>query len=80
MATDVSTMQAEKAAPDSCGPPTAEACCDQALMKLAAYDRLRIAEQAALYRRHDSLFADWTRGCSVIEHSDLTQVRVYELA
>ncbi|MEQ1713406.1 MAG: xylulose 5-phosphate 3-epimerase, partial [Hyphomicrobium sp.] len=35
---------------------------------------------AALYRRCDPLFADWACELPAIEHSDLTQVRVYELA
>lgn len=80
MATDKSSMQTETTAPEPCNPPAAEACCDQALMKLATYERLRIAEKAAVYRRHDAQFADWACGSSIVEHSDLTQVRVYELA
>ncbi|MGD9920928.1 MAG: xylulose 5-phosphate 3-epimerase [Pseudorhodoplanes sp.] len=50
------------------------------MMKLAVHERLRISGAAALYRRHDAKFAAWAKGLSVIEHSDLTQVRVFELA
>lgn len=80
MATKVSSIEAEKLPSNSCSRAPAQACCDQARMKLAACERLRIAERAAFYRGHDVLFAYRTRGCSVIEHSNLTQVRVYELA
>lgn len=64
----------------SCSPDDCGASCDEALMKLAQHERVRIAEIAELYRQHDTVFAKWAKGCSVIEHSDLTQVRVYELA
>jgi hypothetical protein len=80
MAAEVSTMQAETTAAESCSPAPAEACCDQALMKLAASERIRIAERAALYRHHNAAFANWSLGLPAIEHSDLTQVRIYELA
>ena len=40
----------------------------------------RITEHAALYRRQDSAFAEWTAGYCVIAHDDLTQVRAYEMA
>ncbi len=73
-------MQTETTVRELCSPPAADAYCDQALMKLAAHERLRIAEKAAVYRRHDAEFADWACGSSIVEHSDLTQVRVYELA
>lgn len=65
---------------ESCGPQVSAPCCDQAMTKLAVHERLRIAELSALYRRHDGQFAAWAKGLSVIEHSDLTQVRVFELA
>lgn len=80
MTTDVPSVRVESTTPDSCGPAPAEACCDQALMKLAAFERLRIAERAELYRRHNTVFAKWAKGLPVIEHSDLTQVRIFELA
>ena len=80
MTADVPSLLIESTATNSCGPVPAEACCDQALMKLAAFERARIAERAELYRRHNAVFAEWARGLSVIEHSDLTQVRIFELA
>ncbi len=38
------------------------------------------AERAAHYRQIDSAFARWADGYGVIQHSDETQVHVYELA
>lgn len=80
MAADIPTLHPENATSDSCKAVPAEACCDLSLMKLDAFERNRIAELAALYRQHDAVFTDWARGLPVIEHSDLTQVRIYELA
>ena len=40
----------------------------------------RIAERAALYRRHSPTFAHWVAGYGMIRHSDPTQVRVHEMA
>lgn len=38
------------------------------------------AERAAHYRREDPVFARWAEGYGVIQHSDETQVQIYELA
>lgn len=38
------------------------------------------ADRAAHYRREDPVFARWAQGYGVIQHSDETQVHVYELA
>jgi phosphoketolase len=40
----------------------------------------RITEQAALHRKCDPAFAHWAAGYGVIQHDDLTQVRVRDLA
>lgn len=40
----------------------------------------RIEERAALYRGQNPAFADWAAGYGVIRHTDVTQVRVYEMA
>ena len=80
MATQLSSLQADAEAPSSCNAKWELACRDRALMCLDSPARLRVAEQAALYRRCDPLFADWARGLPAIERSELTQVRVYELA
>ena len=80
MAADAPSPLADNTAQGTCSLSPDEACCDRALMKLAAFERLRIAERAALYRQNNAVFADWARGLPVIEHSDLTQVRIYELA
>lgn len=37
------------------------------------------AERAAHYRREDPVFARWAEGYGVIQHSDETQVQIYEL-
>ena len=39
-----------------------------------------LAEQAASCRNADPAFAGWARGYGAIEHTNATQVRVYELA
>lgn len=38
------------------------------------------AEQAAQYRRKDSMHARWAEGYGAIRHNDETQVRLYDLA
>ncbi|OHB64485.1 MAG: xylulose 5-phosphate 3-epimerase, partial [Planctomycetes bacterium RBG_13_62_9] len=44
-------------------------------------DRLeRIQNRAAMYRQQNPAFARWAAGYAVIEHSDDTQVRIYEMA
>jgi phosphoketolase len=40
----------------------------------------RVAERAALYRREDPNFDHWAAGYGVLQHDDLTQVRVREMA
>jgi hypothetical protein len=80
MAADIPTLHLENAALDSCRLVPAKACRDQSLMKLAAFELNRIVKLKALYRQHDAVFTDSARGLPVIEHSDLTQVRIYELA
>jgi phosphoketolase len=40
----------------------------------------RIKERAKLYRRQNPEFARWAAGYGVIEHTDLTQVRIHEMA
>ncbi|MFQ6024165.1 MAG: xylulose 5-phosphate 3-epimerase [Acidiferrobacterales bacterium] len=47
---------------------------------LELYERFRVQERAALYRKQDSQFAEWAAGYGVIRHQDITQVRVYEMA
>lgn len=64
----------------SCTYARHEVGCDQALMCLDAQARQRVADRAALYRQCDTLFSTWARGLPVIEHSALTQVRIFELA
>ena len=39
-----------------------------------------VANLAASCRKYDPEFAAWARGCGVIEHTNATQVRAYELA
>lgn len=39
----------------------------------------RIQQRAAQYRQYYPRFARWAQGSGVIEHSDLTQVRVFDL-
>lgn len=67
-------------AANSCTELQGNVGCDRALMRLDVVDRRRVADRAALYRKSDTQFAAWARGLSVIEHSDLTQVRIFELA
>jgi phosphoketolase len=40
----------------------------------------RLHERASAYRRASPEFAHWAAGYGVIQHTDLTQVRIYELA
>src|ERR1700753_2933710 len=40
----------------------------------------RLSERAALYRKASPTFAHWAAGYGVIAHSELTQVRVHEMA
>lgn len=80
MALEVTSLHADGKTSNSCNRERDEVGCDRALMRLDAHARFRVAERAALYRRCDAQFAHWACGLSVIEHSDLTQVRVYELA
>ena len=47
---------------------------------IEAHRAHQIRERAALYRDRDQIFANWAAGYGVIQHSDLTQVRVYEMA
>lgn len=47
--------------------------------KIELHKQHRIAERAALYRQQDSSFADWAAGYGIVQHDDLTQVRVYEM-
>ena len=51
-------------------------------MKIAleSHRRYRAAERAELYRGKDPAFANWAAGYGAIQHDDLTQVRVYEMA
>lgn len=44
-----------------------------------AHDEYRIKERAELYRNRDRSFAGWAAGYGVIQHDDLTQVRIYEM-
>ncbi|MCS6925075.1 MAG: xylulose 5-phosphate 3-epimerase [Candidatus Binatia bacterium] len=43
-------------------------------------DYTQLLRQAARYRQEDSQFARWAAGYGVIQHSALTQVRIYQLA
>lgn len=45
-----------------------------------AQDERNVAERAARCRQEDPVFARWAEGYGVIQHQDLTQVRVQELA
>ncbi len=45
-----------------------------------SYQQEEIAAQALQHRQYDPHFAHWAAGCGVIEHSDRTQLQVYELA
>lgn len=45
-----------------------------------AHKEHRIRERAALYRKQSPVFANWAAGYGMIQHEDLTQVRVYEMA
>ena len=47
---------------------------------IEAHKEHQIRERAALYRERDQIFANWAAGYGVIQHNDLTQVRVYEMA
>jgi phosphoketolase len=40
---------------------------------------LQTAKQAAKYRDEDGQFAEWAAGCGVIQHTDLTQVRIHNM-
>jgi phosphoketolase len=80
MTVDVPSLSLENASSHSCCVASAAVCCDQSLMCLPAFEQLRIAERAEFYRRHNASFAEWAKGLPVIVHSDLTQVRIYELA
>jgi phosphoketolase len=42
-------------------------------------DSHRVQQRAAQYRQHYPRFARWAKGRGVIEHTDLTQVRVFDL-
>lgn len=42
-------------------------------------DSHRIQQRAAQYRQHYPRFAHWAKGRGVIEHADVTQVRVFDL-
>lgn len=42
--------------------------------------RAEVAERAARYREADAGFARWAVGCGAIVHTDVTQVRVHEMA
>lgn len=44
-----------------------------------AWQTTQIASRAGNYRRHDEVFAAWAEGYGVIRHSDVTQVRLFEL-
>lgn len=44
------------------------------------HNSARIHARAAIYRARDPLFARWAAGSGVIKHSELTQVRCYEMA
>lgn len=48
--------------------------------EIEVHEKHRIKERAALYRKQSPIFADWAAGYGVIQHDDLTQVRVYEMA
>ncbi len=52
-------------------------CCTR--LQLGWEHRQRVEASAAGYRDADPLFAAWAAGYGVIEHDDLTQVRVHEL-
>jgi len=43
-------------------------------------EQYRVAKRAELYRERDQVFADWAAGYGAIQHEDITQVRVYEMA
>lgn len=45
----------------------------------ASWDAQEIARRARDYRQFDEVFAAWAEGHGVISHSDLTQVRIFEL-
>jgi phosphoketolase len=47
---------------------------------IESHEEHRIRERASLYRKQSPVFAEWAAGYGVIEHDDLTQVRVYEMA
>ncbi len=49
------------------------------ISRIELHEEHLIAERALLYRQHDSSFADWAAGYGIIQHEDLTQVRVYEM-
>ncbi|MGH7898366.1 MAG: xylulose 5-phosphate 3-epimerase, partial [Candidatus Binatia bacterium] len=49
-------------------------------MSQLEHDATAIAERAARYRDQVPECADWARGYGVIRHTDLTQVRVHDLA
>jgi phosphoketolase len=44
------------------------------------YHEGAIAERAALHRQQEQEFADWARGYGVVRHTDLTQVRIHDMA
>ena len=52
-------------------------CCTH--VDLTRPQRQKVAALAQRHRSHDAVFADWAGGYGVIEHDDLTQVRVHGL-
>jgi len=52
-------------------------CCTH--VDLTPPQRQKVAALAQRHRSHDAVFADWAGGYGVIEHDDLTQVRVHGL-
>lgn len=49
-------------------------------MDSSKQERPRLTERARLYRSSNPVFAQWAAGYGVIDHKDLTQIRVYEMA
>ena len=44
-----------------------------------SHERHKTNARARIYRQHDPHFAEWAKGCGVITHDPLTQVRIHDM-
>lgn len=52
-------------------------CCSSSELDLE--ERQRVQALASSFREHDSIFSDWASGYGVIQHDDLTQIRIHDM-